>query len=479
LKGHPKGRLTAKLFDEMRPQVSALVEQPIVYPGVPGGHHRSYLVTNGEVEEEVQRAVDDLNRSFLARGFSCGLEIWARGWMLQAAQDLGTALWPSELEDVNRLLELLIADGRTPFPVPKLSALVEPLLGLADKTLKQSSLRRAIPSAAVLTAVALRRFASADNHVAVVTAWTTFIAAVIGACERAGLDIGEARGAIEIAKGSILDALADLFEEAKDKAVLLEGDGLTDFIAIEARILLVRALVAVYWFWREDLGWPSAEEKCDVEAFLHRPEKRFVWGEGAIPQVLAHWFWTRANTGSWYPDLELAALTGQIASVNGDSESNGLPSPYLDYEATLKMRLPTTPEHDREDTAGTSYYVEGLFHLVVLAGLKRWCKTLWPSVSKMAVHEFVPRERWQSCRWRSPQGENVTRFLAPSQRWVDLLEQVRDVRVPSLPAYLTHEDNRHLLMLFLIVFPHRASSALIRRLGRFFNRCWFAPEAIL
>jgi hypothetical protein len=54
LKGHPGGRLRKREYGELLPQINELLYQPILYPGAPKEKHRAFLVTNGEVEEEVQ-----------------------------------------------------------------------------------------------------------------------------------------------------------------------------------------------------------------------------------------------------------------------------------------------------------------------------------------------------------------------------------------------------------------------------------------
>jgi hypothetical protein len=482
LKGNPSKSLRKVDYDDMLPQLLQLVEHPIVYAGVPEVAHRSFLVTNGQVEEEVQRAIDDLNRGLSRRGHANGIEIWSRGRILRMAVEQGEALWPSELEDVNVLLELLIDPGNGSFPIDKLTRLLEPMLGLRDRPLSRTELARAVPSAAVLTGVALRRFAAAGNHWAAIAAWVAFVASAIGAATRAGSDCSEraVSRAIEIARGSILDELSFLADEVIERKHLIEGDGMTDLVAIRARTTLLRALMSVYWFWRDEIGWRHDSERRGVEAFLEQPGPHFVWGEAAIPQVLAYWFWKRRTTATIQTDFELAAFVTFVARANLRADKPGLPNPYRDYEE-VGIRRTFGSESDRdepEDGGGSSYFCEGLFHLVVRTWLKLPSKLLWPLVTRVSVTEFAPEEPWQYCLWRSTRGRNVLRSIPPEGVWNELVEQVRHVSVPNAPKFLMAPANRHLLMLFLLYYPHRGSSALIRRLGWFFNDSWFPPPAI-
>jgi hypothetical protein len=109
LKGNPGGRLTSSQLRDIKGQLLELVTQGIVHPGVPSITHRCYLVTNGETEEGVHRALDDINRELERLGYGADrIQLWSRGRLFEMAVRLGASLWPSEIEDLNTLLELLV-----------------------------------------------------------------------------------------------------------------------------------------------------------------------------------------------------------------------------------------------------------------------------------------------------------------------------------------------------------------------------------
>jgi len=64
LKGAPTGKIKLSHWrSEIQTQALSLVTGKLVHPSVRGGkHHRSYLVTNGEFEEEVIREIDGICR---------------------------------------------------------------------------------------------------------------------------------------------------------------------------------------------------------------------------------------------------------------------------------------------------------------------------------------------------------------------------------------------------------------------------------
>lgn len=210
LKGNPRARLTKRGFGEILTQVLELVNLPIVYPGAPEGKHLAYLVTNGWVEEEVQRQVDDLNRNLAAgSGAASKLEIIQRGTLLSWARDLGVALWPAELEDVDELLGMFVADGRGPLPFDRFHSLLAGVLVLEDppgRSVKSEDLRRRVTSAALLTGVSTRAFQQVENHFSIIAAWTMFSTYAIASCERWRRSTDRIAGqSLDLAEAAVFD----------------------------------------------------------------------------------------------------------------------------------------------------------------------------------------------------------------------------------------------------------------------------------
>ena len=253
LKGNPGERLTLSQYRDILPQLLQLIHQPIIYPGVPIGLHRSFLVTNGQVEEEVLRSIDDLNRGLPAEKLP--LELINRGTLLNWANDLGSRLWPSAPKDLHLLLALLVKKGRGPFPIKKLHSLLSRHYRLApdDDGIPSSQAAAVIGSAAVLTAVSLRGFSTRQNHFAIVTAWTIFYAYSIAMLERHRIaPTIENTAPMRLAASAVEDALGDLCDEVAGRQYMAEGDVLADVPFRQARRILLTALMAVYWFWERE-----------------------------------------------------------------------------------------------------------------------------------------------------------------------------------------------------------------------------------
>ncbi len=483
LKGNPGGRLTLQQYRAIEAQLLELVHLPIGHPSVPSVQHRAFLVTNGLlVEEEVILAIDKLNQGFKRDGFpNRQLEIIQRGDLVHWCQELGSSLWPSELEDVNLLLEMLVDQDVGLLPKQKLHRLLTHLLGLQEEQslrFKAEGVRRRVTSSALLVAVALKNFSAKENHFAVISAWTMFCAYAIASCERYEVSFDKnARPAVALALSAIRDSLLALSDEVTNRPIPVEGNSIVDFVAYRARYTLLLSLFSVLWFWCEEAEWPSPKKKAEVESFLSSGiQQLYCWGEAAIPQILLYYWFLRENDGAANIEGLLVQLLQAITSEDEKGQMIGIPSPYFACEDVARHALaPILGQQQdplRQESPGLiSFYAEGLLHLLVRTGRKHTCKQLWPALTKVEWVFFAPASRWQYCLWRNKEGE-YTEIQPPlTKHWNQLVEEARSVSCDIAPQPLV--ENRFLSALFLILFPYRANPRVVRKLGWQFDRTWF------
>jgi hypothetical protein len=487
LKGNPGGRLTLNQLRDIKGQLLELVTQPIVHPGVPkGSRHRCYLVTNGETEEEVHRSLDDINRELENLGFGANrMELWSRGRLLEMATRLGASLWPSELEDLNTLLEILVHRGDDLLPIEKFDKLFKRLLKLEedDSTkLFASEGKRRISSAAVLTAVALRNFSLKENHYATIAAWTIFVAYTISACERHQLRYQDAaRAAVEIAKDTIFDALSSLCDEVKDNQKLLTSGPEIAPIYM-GRATVVFALLSLYWLWSREREWPVAAHKTFLDAWLPKDHSQsFLWGEGAVPQYLAQYWYFSSVDPTWRSEGQLGSLLFAIIKMKLDYPGQQFPSPYFGFEDFLKHLLAgflqSGQDPLRDETAHRmSFMAEGVMHLFVRTNLKQTAKQLWPGYTNLGLKRFEVEETWNYCLYRTDRGKEIMTLPLATKQWDDLVNEARECRVMKVPAALAKE--KWILALFIVLLPYRATPEVIRYLGRQLGTVWCVATAI-
>ena len=177
LKGNPGSRLTLSQFTAIQNQLTQLVTQPVIFPGISINSHKSFLVTNGYIDEEVQRAIDDLNRAFEKQN-SIGrpIEVIQRGDFIVWLKEYGSSLLPDEIKDFENLIKILNADGKYSFPIEIFHKLLSSILFLdtESKEISAAKLKRNVTSAAVLTEICLRNFSNCKNYYAEITAWVMF-----------------------------------------------------------------------------------------------------------------------------------------------------------------------------------------------------------------------------------------------------------------------------------------------------------------
>jgi hypothetical protein len=481
LKGNPGSRLTTAQYRDIRPQIDEMLTLRLPYVPRYPGWHRSYLVTNGQVDEEVILRVERLNEGNEKRNQGeLQLEVLTRGDLLQWAKEIGHSLWPTELDDTRSLLEILVTDGRDDFPLTEHAGLVEELLGLRERQdWTANELKRRIASAAVLTSVCLREFERRENYFAVVCAWTQYCAMVIGACDRYHRSyVRNGKPSVDLARRAILDALLDLSVELAARESLVEGDPLADSAFIHGRAVLLRGLMSALWFELPEVSPPDFDQST-LEQFLADDSLQIdVWGEGAIPALLLHYWFQKRFRPQVRHDYFLALL---LRLLTVKEPARKLPSPYLSFGEVVRHRLsPVLGSVDdrlgRETSRDSSYFAESVLHLLARTGLKNQCRELWPQTSRSQFMRFSPLRRWQFALQYSPQGENESVVPPLAKSWDELTTEARTIGCSTVPPPLL--DDRFLLSMFLIMRPYRARPDVVRRWSHDYQSRWIIGPPI-
>jgi hypothetical protein len=401
LKGNPGSRLTLTAFREIEQQLRELMNYPITLSGLGEQPHRSFLVTNGYLDEEASLAVEKLNAGNVKDGYpDRHLHVIQRGDLLRMAEELGHSLWPTEIGQIHLLLEMLVEQGNGDFPIKRANSMLADVLGLQPGNkpkFSAANLRRRVTSAALMTSISLKNFSRNENHVAIVAAWTQYCVAAIAACNRHNFSFDKnAAVAVKIVEMAIKDSLVDLAAEVIDRRDLVEGDAMVDGPFYRARYTLVMALLSLLWFWLEE-DWPDDLDKGAFEKFLvEGRDELYLWGEGAMPQALSYYWFRRRVVVGMETENFLVQLLYATVSTDPTGRPQGLASPYWTYEdVTRHLMAPILgsqqDEMRREAIGGRSYFAEPLLHFLVRANRKRACVQLWPHVSRIQFAQFTPR----------------------------------------------------------------------------------------
>lgn len=456
----------AKWRQDVNPKLDDLVVGRINHPSVDRSiQHRSYLVTNGRIEEEVCRAIDDRNRGWKDVHPDFGLKTVVRGEFLQKAKKLGTDLWPTELTDIKTLLEMFLEDGRGVLPKPKLASLFESTFPLSsqniDEPLSQKRCERLIASVAILCAIATSSYVNKNNHVAEIEAWTLYIAYVFAFAERWGLCAKVYENEFEIATQSIYNSLANLCDEIKERKYLVEGDPLSDTHVYKLHVTWLLGLMSVYALWKGSKN----QAKDEVDDFIGEfcMEKRHLldlWGEAAIPQFLALFWYMCKIDASKEPELFLHSLIASICKKNGSTGDDPLASPYYAAEDILPHIHGFAEEPLMDSFNGLSYSLEGLVHIYVRRNRMQAMTSLWPNVTRLMYQSFEPENLCDFYRWRNEEGKNRTESPTLTEEWEGLRALASDSDGERIPPAI--KKLPILVLLFLFVYPHRMNAEILR-----------------
>lgn len=464
LKGDPRGRMTVGQFRrDIQPQLVQLMAQAPAYPGLPKAPHRAYLVSNGQFDEEVQVAVREMNDM----PYPSKVELWSRGHLLAMCKKYGALLWPSELADNRALLELYLSDPKDQLPTETLNSVLLSVLHLEGTAsdLTEIQFKRAATSCAWLTGLSTSTFAEAENHQAVAHAWILCYFTLLAAMGRHSIgNLQTVDGTLELVEQALLDSLASLWIEVRNRKYLTEGNVMCDPDVYGWRIGVLYGLLTALTLADSAKQILDDASREDLKSWLkssgHRPA---LWGEAAVANVFPWLVWLRKNDATTRPDSEIQSATRAVIRSNQPRSAIALATPHYNFESVLRHQMassgmPNTSNTEQETFAGSSFTAELLLHLLVRTNLKGMCQSLWPEFSRLGNRRFRMDETWHYCLLKAPGGVDETKIYPAKYQWSSLRHEATvlaecAVVLPSICA-----SKPWLLTLWWQVAPHRLDS---------------------
>lgn len=454
LKGDPKGQMrTSEFRNGIQMQLVQLASQAPQFPGFPSGTHRSFLVSNGSFSEEVQIAVTQMNQTALPSK----IELWSRGTLLDMAQKVSDKLWPSEVQDTRRLLDLYMADAKDVLPSEVLAELLTSVLALdaPSHEMPAAQFKRIISSAAWVTGIALVNFAEADNHYAVTQGWTLYRGLIEGAATKYGYSgIAEYKGCCELAESATLDAVVALWQEVKAAKHLVVSPPLEDSVIYDWRMIVLMGLFSSLYL--ADLERPcldddSRQALIDWLGTASTVQPRELWGEGAIGPLftfsLALMKMGRVTDASRL----IYRMAHELVTTNQDESKLALAVPYYRAERAFKMLFHLDGERDKESFDGSSFLARPLLLCLVALGMKNECEALWANFSRLTHRIFQFSSSHAYFSERTHLGKEVSKIYHPTGRWHELEVEAANEEVKRL-------DSLWLQGLWWQAAPHRTEA---------------------
>lgn len=461
LKGHPGTRLTLNGWREIEPQIRELTSTSILDPEFKDKQHKSYLVTNGIVDEEVRVAIEKFNDANIRDGYmNRTLGLLDRGYLLKKFLSIGSSLWPTSIKRINQLIEIYISEGNDWYPVNKSHNILSEILFLDSSATKPGAaqLKRSIISASIFSFFTLSSYYRKENHSAIIHALIQLSSYIIAACEKWGVSVKmNAEPTIIMLREEIACRILLLAKEADGRDELIEGDSMSDFLFYRSRITFLIGLFSAYLLEFKDKA-ENSENNLILVNFIKKYEgKLFLWGEGAIPCTISYYWFSCRYNDKQYPETILLSIACAILSPKSQEKRYKI-SPYFTVSDRIRSEvdflLGSRQNPLRNETIGLhSFTSSSIFYFLVRTGRKQFCKALWPQYTQLTSADFIPDNKWNYCLWRTNGGKEIHRQHRPKKGWSELIDELEQIDESYIPQRLLDDPFLHLL--FCICFPQR------------------------
>lgn len=453
LKGVSGGRIKISDWQGMLGQLTQMVLTPVTHPSVNSTqYHISYLVINGDIDEEVQSAITSFNLDWEKKGFpQYKINTIVKGELLTMALENKEWFFPSEIKDIKSVLEFFLQDGKGCLEKGQLSEIL--YNHLDPYNIKSAAeFKRKATSGALLCSLCTTAYSNEANHVAVSEAWMVYIVNLFRATELSGRELKDIKDELSIAKEIIFGSIANIVEEVQPLDNFLMSDTLRDGFTFGHRTTIVLGMIA--WLGLAD---PDADIDA-INGIIHKNLKYMtVWGESALPYLLAIYFYhdkhIKIVKSEEVIGVFLTTIVQQIFSPT---------SLFTDVYTTTEMTISSlfSTEEQEHHSPRISYTLYPFLLFAAKEGCRRFVEALWPKISECIFLEIKMQSLTDLYSWRVREAEEVATHPELTQSWAELLKKAEDFDSSKVPTALV--ENVDLLPLFWMVFPHRLTPDLAK-----------------
>lgn len=390
------GNIDLKKWREIYGEVRELIELPIIHPSVEKDKvHKSFLVANGSITDEVRIQIDQINEDNKRKkkGYSY-LDVINKQTMLKDFINAQREFIPRELEDFSSFLELFLADG-TDF------LLKEKLFNFLSNTIfkgipkRKSDAINAISSSVIITTYLLGTYQTKKNYYAQFEAWIILAACIVRFAKKIGLKKEEWNDSYNLAISEIVRNLSLLKKETLTKVDFLEGNLFGDGGLIYwARVTIVLGSLAALenYFHENDNSYTKDEQVAD----LIKKNAKFLWfwGESAFPyffNLIKYWELNgESQTAQFWLDnlfLHIVEWNSPIRKKSKKSSkfnvrNMGRANPYYSVNDILEVALGIDLEKiDFAQFLGSSYTLESMILMLARRNKRDILEKNWRKLS--------------------------------------------------------------------------------------------------
>lgn len=445
--------------DEVKPEIEALVECAIQHPDIDKTDgHLSYLVTNGEIEDNVRVEIIALNEG---KWKNTPLIYWSRGDLLSGFQGLAHGIMPKDAHAYKQLCDLIFVDGRGLPDIGKINSFLYDILAINEDANREQR-RRDIAAGMLYSSMIIGSYRAAKNHGSCCRVLIAFITLVFHLVDKFLLDDSYWLESYKLMS-------ADLFRtvELLEQEITTVGFSDLDNDPMAKELIPFRkhsTLSLIYAFkltqyLNEDVAW---ETMIDPLTCSNYKGGLVIWGEASfIPNIFAALIF---KNNSLYKDAAVTIIQNMVVKLienNGRNSKTetGLLSPYYDIDFFVKSRYALVNELPQTKFHKSSYYLKFLVEILVRFNQREFIAKWWLELSFFHFYEFVPKEQVEFYLYNSEEGENRTYLLKSEQSWAELATQASKCSGDNLPK--TMKRFPQFLPMFMTIYPHRVTSDVI------------------
>ncbi|MEN9920730.1 MAG: hypothetical protein RL538_623 [Candidatus Parcubacteria bacterium] len=446
--------------EEVKPEIDILIGGAIQHPDIDkSSPHISYLVTNGEIEDNVRVEIISLNEKAWK---DTPLHCWTRGDLLNGFQQMAEGILPKDAVTYKKLIDLIFADG-TGFPdYAKIYGFLFEILNPRDTARAKEQRKRDIAAAVLYANMIVGPYRVTKNHASTVRVMTMLLSSIFYVADKYDLEDKYWLKSYEI-----------IWSDIQSTAILLEDEISTDgFDAsfnspLDTDLIPFRkhsAASIVYalklaQFIKGDAAWKSVVDPAVVPKYK---ESILVWGEASfVPLIMLSLIFKDVPGGKVTAVSLLKSVVTQILQTNGRhvKGKGALVPPYYDIDFAVKLSFEMLEAEFDDDYKYHSYYLKSVIELLTRLNQRDFISEQWREISFMRFDELVPENPNDFLLWRTEHGENRTTLPKKENSWAEMEKEAVSLKGESLPSTLRRFPE--FIPFFVTVFPFRLNSELL------------------
>lgn len=458
------GDINLRVWRNIKGEINELIELPIIHPSINKNNiHKSFLVTNGIVHDEVRFIIDEINEDNIRkkRNYSY-LDIIDKYALLGEFTNIDYKFLPNEIEEFDAFLKIYLSDGKDFLDKENLFNLYKIIF--KDSFINRTDKINAISSSIIINSYLLDKFQEVNNYYSIYEAWVALAAYILRYSIKNSLEKDDYLETFNLAFSEIINNLLMLSDEFIHRENYFEGEWIGDGGHIyKARITILLGVLASLEIFLLKNG-----EKRDLK-FLEKIKENkkylYFWGESAFP-----FFFNIIKYLEKYNEKDiaksiLANILNMILEKNSYKKDFGnIPDPYINVHDILEYVYEiNTSKIDPKEYSGNSFILESIISMLVKRNEREILEKNWKDISHFKFRDFKVNTIEDTYTWREENGSNNTIIPKRTQSWKELEAKVE--KTDDIPQI--YEENFFLLNFFCIISPHRMNNLITILLDNF------------